>query len=85
MIKVINFACAKNGFINPYFIKTCIYSMSPIRFRSGKTWMPKQRGGQRAAIAFIHANAGGVPLDSVALIGGDPNLVSETGPGVTSP
>jgi photosystem II stability/assembly factor-like uncharacterized protein len=36
----------------------------------GKTWHVQQRGGQRAAVLFVHARAGGLPLDTVAQLGG---------------
>ncbi len=36
----------------------------------GKTWQAQQRGGQRAAVLMIHARAGGIPLDTVAQLGG---------------
>jgi photosystem II stability/assembly factor-like uncharacterized protein len=36
----------------------------------GKTWTVQRRGGQRAAVLFLHAGSGAVPLDSVAWLGG---------------
>jgi photosystem II stability/assembly factor-like uncharacterized protein/tetratricopeptide (TPR) repeat protein len=42
----------------------------------GKTWTPRQRGGQRAAITFVHAAGTGVPLDTVALTGGEGYLTA---------
>jgi photosystem II stability/assembly factor-like uncharacterized protein len=36
----------------------------------GKTWQVQHRGGQRAAVLFLHARAGGIPLDTVAQLGG---------------
>jgi photosystem II stability/assembly factor-like uncharacterized protein len=37
----------------------------------GKTWLVQHRGGQRAAVLFLHARAGGIPLDTVAQLGGE--------------
>jgi photosystem II stability/assembly factor-like uncharacterized protein len=37
----------------------------------GKTWRVQHRGGQRAAVAFIHARPSGLPVDTVALLGGE--------------
>jgi photosystem II stability/assembly factor-like uncharacterized protein len=37
---------------------------------SGKTWQVQQRGGQRAAVLFLHTRPGGIPLDTVAQLGG---------------
>jgi photosystem II stability/assembly factor-like uncharacterized protein len=36
----------------------------------GKTWQVQHRGGQRSAVLFVNARAGGVPLDTVAQLGG---------------
>jgi photosystem II stability/assembly factor-like uncharacterized protein len=36
----------------------------------GKTWQIQHRGGQRAAVLLVHARAGGLPLDTVAQLGG---------------
>jgi photosystem II stability/assembly factor-like uncharacterized protein len=36
----------------------------------GKTWQVRHRGGMRTAALFIHARAAGLPLDTVALLGG---------------
>jgi photosystem II stability/assembly factor-like uncharacterized protein len=36
----------------------------------GKTWQVQHRGGQRAAVLLLHARPGGIPLDTVAQIGG---------------
>jgi photosystem II stability/assembly factor-like uncharacterized protein len=36
----------------------------------GRTWRVQRRGGQRAAVLFVHARAGGLPVDTVALLGG---------------
>jgi photosystem II stability/assembly factor-like uncharacterized protein len=37
----------------------------------GKSWRVQQRGGQRAAALFLHARPDGLPLDTVAQLGGD--------------
>jgi photosystem II stability/assembly factor-like uncharacterized protein len=37
----------------------------------GKTWDLQHRGGQRAAILFVHADAPGLPVDTVALVGAE--------------
>ena len=37
----------------------------------GRTWSVRQQGGKRAAVLFLHARSGGVPADTVALLGGD--------------
>ncbi len=37
---------------------------------SGKTWQVQHRGGQRAAVLFLHARPGGLPLDAIAQLGG---------------
>lgn len=37
----------------------------------GKTWRIQRRGGARAAALFVHAHAAGLPLDSVAQLGGE--------------
>jgi len=44
----------------------------------GKSWKLQRRGGQRAAALFVHARAGGVPLDTVALLGGQEGYVTGT-------
>lgn len=36
----------------------------------GKNWIVKRRGGQRAAVLFVHSQAGDVPLDTIASLGG---------------
>jgi len=36
----------------------------------GTTWQAQHRGGQRAAVLLLHARAGGIPLDTVAQLGG---------------
>jgi photosystem II stability/assembly factor-like uncharacterized protein len=35
----------------------------------GKTWQVQRRGGQRAAVLFIHARSTGMPLDTAAVLG----------------
>jgi photosystem II stability/assembly factor-like uncharacterized protein len=37
----------------------------------GKTWRVQRRGGQRAAVLFVHARPAGVPLDTMARLGGE--------------
>lgn len=37
----------------------------------GQSWKVQRRGGQRAAVAFVHGRATGAPLDTVAAVGGD--------------
>lgn len=37
----------------------------------GKTWTAQRRGGQRAAALFVHGRATGLPLETVAAVGGD--------------
>ncbi len=37
----------------------------------GKSWRIQHRGGQRAALLFLHTRATGLPLDTVALQGGE--------------
>jgi photosystem II stability/assembly factor-like uncharacterized protein/tetratricopeptide (TPR) repeat protein len=36
----------------------------------GRTWRVQRRGGERAAVLFVHARAAGTPLDTVAYLGG---------------
>jgi photosystem II stability/assembly factor-like uncharacterized protein len=36
----------------------------------GKSWQVQHRGGRRAAVLLVHARAGGIPLDTVAQLGG---------------
>jgi photosystem II stability/assembly factor-like uncharacterized protein len=38
---------------------------------AGKTWTVQHRGGQRAAVLFVHARAATLPVDTVALLGGE--------------
>jgi photosystem II stability/assembly factor-like uncharacterized protein len=35
----------------------------------GRTWTVQQHGGQRAAVLFVHARAGGTPMDAIAWLG----------------
>jgi photosystem II stability/assembly factor-like uncharacterized protein len=37
----------------------------------GKSWAVQRRGGQRAAALFVHANARGLPVDTLAQLGGE--------------
>jgi photosystem II stability/assembly factor-like uncharacterized protein/tetratricopeptide (TPR) repeat protein len=37
----------------------------------GKSWRAQHRGGQRAALLFVHARPTAVPLDTMALAGGE--------------
>lgn len=37
----------------------------------GKSWKIQRRGGQRAAVLFIHARAAGLPVETVAQLGGE--------------
>jgi photosystem II stability/assembly factor-like uncharacterized protein len=37
----------------------------------GKTWTVQRRGGERAAVLFVHAQATGLPLDTVSFLGGE--------------
>src|SRR5262245_4270480 len=37
----------------------------------GKTWKAQRRGGQRAAVLMVHARPLGLPLETVAVLGGD--------------
>src|SRR5262249_6373304 len=37
----------------------------------GKTWTAQRRGGQRMAALFVHGRPVGLPLETVAAIGGD--------------
>ncbi|HEV3258647.1 MAG TPA: YCF48-related protein [Gemmataceae bacterium] len=42
----------------------------------GKTWAVQHRGGQRAAILFVHGRASGLPVDTIALLGGQEGYLS---------
>jgi len=42
----------------------------------GRSWKVQQRGGQRAAVLFVHARPQGLPLDTVALLGGQEGYLS---------
>jgi photosystem II stability/assembly factor-like uncharacterized protein len=35
----------------------------------GKTWKVQKRGGQRAAVIFIHSRPSGLPIDTIAVLG----------------
>src|SRR5262245_37627819 len=37
----------------------------------GKSWVVQRQGGMRSAILFVHAEAKGIPLDTVAALGGE--------------
>jgi photosystem II stability/assembly factor-like uncharacterized protein len=37
----------------------------------GKTWEVQHRGGQRAAVLFLHARGTALPVETVAVLGGD--------------
>lgn len=37
----------------------------------GKTWRVQRRGGQRSGALFLHARGESIPLDTIALLGGD--------------
>jgi hypothetical protein len=37
----------------------------------GKSWRVQRRGGQRSALLFVHARAGSLPSDTVALVGAE--------------
>jgi tetratricopeptide (TPR) repeat protein len=50
----------------------------------GKSWQAQRRGGQQAAVLFVHARATGVPLDTVALVGGADGYLA-AGVRVTAP
>ncbi|HEX3148135.1 MAG TPA: YCF48-related protein [Gemmataceae bacterium] len=48
----------------------------------GKTWKVQHQGGMRSAVLFAHTNAKGVPLDTVAALGGNDGYLA-TAIGVT--
>ncbi len=50
----------------------------------GKNWRVQRRGGERAAVLLVHARAAGVPLDAVALLGGQDGYLT-TGLRVVAP
>ena len=50
----------------------------------GKTWMVQRQGGLRSAVLFVHTNAKGVPLDTVAALGGEEGYLAAA-IGVTCP
>lgn len=37
----------------------------------GRSWRVQQRGGQRAAVLFVHARAAGLPVETVSVLGGE--------------
>lgn len=42
----------------------------------GKSWLVQKRGGQRAAVLFVHAGPAGVPMDTVAMLGGEDSYLT---------
>lgn len=42
----------------------------------GKTWKVQQRGGQRSAALFIHSRPSGLPLDTMAVLGGQDGFLT---------
>ncbi len=42
----------------------------------GKTWTVQRRGGQRAAVLCVHARAEDLPVDTVAMLGGEQGLLT---------
>jgi photosystem II stability/assembly factor-like uncharacterized protein len=50
----------------------------------GKTWSVQRRGGERAALLFVHARAGELPLECLARLGAEEGYLA-TGLLVTSP
>jgi photosystem II stability/assembly factor-like uncharacterized protein len=44
----------------------------------GTSWRVQRRGGQRAALLFVHARAAGVPLEAVAALGGEEGYLTAT-------
>ena len=50
----------------------------------GTTWRVQQRGGQRAALLFVHARATGLPVETVSLLGGEEGYLA-TGLAVLAP
>jgi photosystem II stability/assembly factor-like uncharacterized protein len=50
----------------------------------GKTWTVQRQGGMRSAVLFVHTSARGVPLDTVAALGGEDGYLA-TALGVTCP
>jgi photosystem II stability/assembly factor-like uncharacterized protein len=42
----------------------------------GKNWRVQRRGGQRAAVLFVHGRQTSLPLDTVAILGGDDGFLS---------
>jgi photosystem II stability/assembly factor-like uncharacterized protein len=50
----------------------------------GTTWRVQQRGGQRAALLFVHARATGLPVETLSLLGGEEGYLA-TGLRVLAP
>ncbi len=50
----------------------------------GKTWNVQHRGGQQAAILFVHTRPAGLPVDTVAVVGGEEGYLA-TGLRVLAP
>jgi photosystem II stability/assembly factor-like uncharacterized protein len=54
----------------------------------GKSWQVQRRGGERTAVLAIHARGAGVPLDTVAVLGGQDGYLTAalrvTGPDLAS-
>jgi photosystem II stability/assembly factor-like uncharacterized protein/tetratricopeptide (TPR) repeat protein len=44
----------------------------------GQTWQAQHRGGQRAAVLMLHARADGIPLDTMAQLGGQDGYLCAT-------
>ncbi len=44
----------------------------------GKTWQAQRRGGQRAAVLFVHARSTGMPLDTVSVLGAQQGYLAAT-------
>ena len=41
----------------------------------GKSWKVQRRGGQRAAVLFVHARPAGLPVDTIAELSHHPNII----------
>jgi photosystem II stability/assembly factor-like uncharacterized protein len=50
----------------------------------GKTWKVQHQGGMRSAVLFVHTSAKGVPLDTVAALGGNDGYLAAA-IGITCP
>jgi photosystem II stability/assembly factor-like uncharacterized protein len=44
----------------------------------GTTWKTQRHGGQRAAVMFIHARSTSVPVEAIALLGGEEGYLTAT-------